>query len=127
MWYPRSCVREAWNDTASETKKAKKYGGDVKSSVLVLLYPKVPTIDGKKLLKDSAVMRLIIKPINMYSLGSMSACLSPHHTESASSSMMPAFSLRMRHSCEMHKCNLISISSVNGGLRMSVQCKTYRV
>lgn len=60
-------------------------------------------MDGKKLLKDSAVMRLIIKATNMYSLGSTSACLRPHQTESASSSMMPAFSLRMRHSWVDHQ------------------------
>lgn len=36
MCHPRSCVCAAWNDTASDTKKAKKYGGDVRSSVVVL-------------------------------------------------------------------------------------------
>lgn len=65
MWKPRSCVYAAWNDTPSETKKAKKYGGDVSSRVLVSSYPRVPTIDGKKLLKDSAVMRLISRTTNM--------------------------------------------------------------
>lgn len=35
-----------------DTKKAKKYGGEVSRRVLVLSYPRVPTMEGKKLLKD---------------------------------------------------------------------------
>jgi len=44
---------------AREQKKANPYGGAVKRSVIVSLYPSVPTIDGKKLLNDWAVKRAI--------------------------------------------------------------------
>lgn len=52
-------------DTPSDTKNAKKYGGAVKSSVLVLSYPSVPTMEGKNLFKDSAVIKLIPRTTNM--------------------------------------------------------------
>ena len=64
----------------------------------MLSYPSVPTMDGKKLLKDCAVISAICRTTNMYSLGSIRACLRPHQMDSGSSSTIPAFSLRIRHS-----------------------------
>jgi hypothetical protein len=75
-----------------EAMKAAKYGGAVRRRVMVLLYPNVPTMDGKKLLNDCAVMRAICMTTNMYSLGSRTACLTPQNRELGSLSVIPAFS-----------------------------------
>lgn len=59
MCKPRSCLWAAWKEIIREQMNANPYGGAVSRSVMVSLYPSVPTIEGKKLLNDWAVRRAI--------------------------------------------------------------------
>lgn len=99
MCRPRSCVCAAWKEIHSEHIKAAKYGGAVRSRVMVSLYPRVPTMEGKKLLNDCAVMSDICMTINMYSFGSRMACFTPQVRDLGSVSSIPAFSFWRRQSC----------------------------
>lgn len=61
----RSFLLAAEYARATEPQNATKYGGAVRSSVIVLLYPKVLIMEGKKYVNDCPVVNIICMNVNM--------------------------------------------------------------
>lgn len=97
-----------------EKKNAAKYGGAVRSRVIIGVYPRVSTIEGKKSILISKVTPVISKggssqvkliptidavwiKTRSHTFGSMRACLRPMKTDSSTSSFSPETSCERRY------------------------------